>query len=157
MAGVKLNTKGLDAAIRTLKGGGMGRLPKVRVGILASTNHRAGTGESNATIGAIHEFGNSTHPMRSFLRMPLRTRLDKQLKKSGAFDNKTFDQVIKEKSFTVYMKKVGQVAVATILKAFGTNGFGTWAPWKGTYKSRTGDILVDTAALRNSITFEVKE
>lgn len=150
---VQLNTAVLDKLIRALKQD----MPKARVGILGSKDARSGSNDSNATVGAIHEFGSSTHAKRSFLREPLNDNLNDYLEKSGAFDEDTLKEVISSGSALSWMKKIALVAEQVIGDAFKTSGFGKWAAWKTEgYSSNTGQILVDTNQLRDSITSEVK-
>jgi phage gpG-like protein len=116
-----------------------------------------GADNSNATIGAIHEFGDATHPVRSFLRVPLKENLDRYLEKAGAFQQENFKQVIQDVSIVSWLSKVGQVAVNVVQDAFASAGFGKWKAWKNkSYTNNTGMILVDTQALRDSITYDVK-
>lgn len=148
---VQVQTKGLDQFIKAFKG----KLPTVRVGILGSNNSR--NDGSNAAIGAIHEFGDSTHPMRSFLRVPIAENLDKYLDSHQAFDEDNIKKIVRDGKITVWMEQIGVVAEMVVADAFTSGGFGKWAPWKNGYTSKTGNILVDTTQLRGSITSEVKD
>jgi phage gpG-like protein len=170
---VTLQTKGLDALLKALK-----RQPIARVGILGNSVSRVenkttlsfsevqnmskprkgGPQLTNAEIGAVHEFGSSTHPQRSFLRVPLTDRLNKELEASGAFDKETLHQVIMSGTVVPWLKKVTVLAEGIVAGAFATGGYGKWAQWKSPgYQNNTGNILVDTTQLRNSITSEVTE
>lgn len=154
---ITLWTASLDSIIKALKE----KPPSVRVGILGSNNVRAdGSGVSNSEVGAAHEFGSPTRnlPQRSFLRVPLTERLDQALEKSNFFNKDSLKTAVTEGSLANWAKKIGVVAVGVVLEAFSSNGFGKWAPWRSkNYKNKTGDILVDTTNLRNSITSEVKK
>jgi len=151
---VKLNADNLDAIIKALK---KAEKSNVVVGILGDHNARA-DGSSNADIGAAHEFGSPARhlPIRSFLREPLTDHLNEYLKKSNLFDKKEFKKVIKEKSIIPWLKKIGIVAEQVVREAFDSGGFGKWPEWRGNYKSATGNILVDSTQLRDSITSEVR-
>lgn len=169
---ISLNTKGLDALLKAFR-----NPPVVRVGILGNHNartegkktltfsevqsmskpHRMGKSLTNAEIGAIHEFGSATHPQRSFLRVPLTDRLNKELNRSKAFDPEVLRDVIISGTMIPWMKKIAVVAEGIVTGAFGSNGYGKWAPWKPGYQNNTGNILVDTTQLRNSITSTVVE
>lgn len=173
MSAVTLNTKGLDKLIAALKGPRM----VVRVGVLGGKVTRVeqkdtltyseivnlkkpirqGKHLSNAEIGAIHEYGDATHPVRSFLRVPLATKLQKELESSGAFTKEAFAQVLRSGSVVFWMRKMAVVAEKVVIGAFSSEGYGKWAPWKGNYESNTGMILQDTTQLRNSISSQVVE
>lgn len=146
------NVKGLDQILKALKT----KPPIARVGILGSTNARSGKQNSNATIGAAHEFGTTKMPQRSFLRVPISENLNKSLESSGLLTKETLQDVIKWGSVLPWVTKVAIVAEGIVLDAFASNGFGKWAPWKGSYTSSTGQILVNSQQLRNSISYEVK-
>lgn len=150
---VEIDTKGIDGLIASL-----GKVPSIKVGILGDKNAREGASNSNATVGAVHEFGTTTHPMRSFLRMPLTEKLQSYLEKAGAFDkaSDTMKTVMKEKSFMSWAKKVAIVAERIVADAFDTGGFGKWKPSNMEHK-QTKQTLVETQQLRNAITSEVKE
>lgn len=175
------NTKSLDGLIKALKG----NMSKARVGILGSgqtarnkelegaRGHANETGRSvnaarkapksnyevatNAAIGAVHEFGGPKMPQRSFLRVPISQNLQKYLENSGAFGKDELARVIKEASLLPWLKRIATVAETIVHDAFDTGGFGKWAKWKTKgYENNTGQILVDTQQLRNSITSDVK-
>jgi phage gpG-like protein len=145
-----INTKGLDQIIKALK-----HIPQIRVGILGA-GARSGSELDNATLGAFHEFGTTTMPRRSFLKEPITDNLDKRLQESGALDKNTFKEVIKTGKLLDFAMKVAAIAEGIVVEAFHTNGFGKWKSWSGSYRSKTGNILVDTTQLKNSITSEVK-
>lgn len=151
----KLDTKKLDQLIAAMKGA----LPNVRVGVLGEKAMRGdGKGsQTNATIGAIHEFGGSKMPMRSFLRVPISENLQKRMESSGAFDKDTLAKVIKDKSIRQWLNIMGKLAQMIVTEAFDTGGFGKWPAWKTPgYKNEGGRLLQDTGELRESITYEVK-
>lgn len=150
-----LNVDGLDKLIRALKK----EPPKTRVGVLGSKTVRTsqeGASPSNAEIGAAHEFGTTTLPQRSFLRIPISENLQKYMEKSGAFTKEAIQQVLADGSLVPYMKKVATIAEAIVAEAFNTGGFGKWKPSKMDSK-KVKQTLVETQQLRNSITSEVKE
>lgn len=149
----ELKTQGLDKLIKAFKG----KLPVARVGIIGtSENSRSGGGLTNAMIGAKHEFGALGMPMRSFLRIPIAENMQSFLGKSGAFTKEVLKDVIKTGSLVPWLTKIGIVGEAIVAEGFASNGFGKWAPWRGSYQSRTGNILVDSTQLKNSITSDVK-
>lgn len=151
LSDVELNIKGLDKLLKALKG----KQPKLRVGILGDVG-RAGPGPSNATIGAAHEFGTSSLPVRSFLRLPISTMLGKELESSGALDKSSVDAVIKAGSVVPWLTKIGIVAEGIVSDAFDSGGFGTWVPSDMRYKTNH-QTLVETHQLRDSITSDVQE
>lgn len=144
-----MNIRGLDQILAAFKG----KLPVVKIGILGSSDGRS-KGGSNAEIGMKHEFGIGV-PRRSFLRQPIIENLDAYLLKSKAFDKETLAEVVRSHSVLPWLKKVGIVAESIVQDAFDTGGFGKWAPWSPGYSSNTGNLLVDTQQLRNSISSEV--
>jgi phage gpG-like protein len=146
-----VEVKGLEQILKALKA----RPPVARIGILGNKDYRK-DGNTNAEIGAAHEFGTSKLPQRSFLRFPLSENLNKYLEKTKLLDEDTMTEAIKEGSVKPWLTKVAIVAKTVVLDAFSSNGFGKWAAWKGNYTSRTGQILVNTQQLRDSIEYEVK-
>ncbi len=166
-----INVAGLESLLKALKQ----KAPVARVGILgdsprqeaphvvsgASIERRTkGTtnGPTNAEIGAAHEYGTNRVPQRSFLRVPITDNLQKYMENSGALDEDTMKAVIKSGTVTPWLKKVSALAKTIVLDAFDTGGFGKWASWKsGSYTNNTGNILVDTTQLRDSITDEVSD
>lgn len=132
-----------------------------KIGILGSHNARSGKGSnSNATVGAAHEFGAPARnlPMRSFLRMPITTKFPKALENAHAFTEDAAKEVLKEGSFRVWIEKASILAVATVLEAFDSNGFGTWQKLEDETLARkkVKQILTETGQLRDSISYEIK-
>lgn len=154
---IELNTRDLDRFIKGLKDA---ELPSCKIGIMGDKAMRkANTGEpgvTNADIGARHEYGIGV-PQRSFLRTPISDNLANYLKKSGALDEDVMKEVVKTGAVTPWLKKVAVVGESIVADAFSSNGFGKWQPWAPGYVNNTGQILVDTQQLRNSITSVVKE
>lgn len=152
-----MNLKGCDQLLKAFKG----KLPVVSVGILGSKNSRTGKNNSNATIGAYHEqpagmeFGSTKMPQRSFLRVPLTDNLDKKIESSGALNKDVLAEVIRTGALKPWLQKIGVLAEEVIQGAFDSGGYGKWAPWSKGYTNNTGQILVDTQQLRDSITSEV--
>ncbi len=146
-----VNTDALKSIIKALKG----KKPKARVGILGTTTRR--DGNSNAFIGACHEFGTSTIPQRSFLRMPISEKLPGALEASGAFSEQSINEIIQSGSLVPWVQKIAILGERIVLDAFHTSGFGRWAPLKPETmeRKRVKQILVETQQLRNSITSEV--
>lgn len=151
-----LNTKNLDQLIKALKDS----LPRARVGVLANKTTRGAmitNGQTNASIGANHEFGTDKIPQRSFLRVPIAEHLQSKMEDAGAFDKDAIKEVIKQGSTLPWVKKIAVLAEAIVAEAFATKGFGKWPAWKTpNYKNGGNTLLVDTGQLRDSITSEVK-
>ena len=146
----KIDIKGLDVLEKLLRRNKI----SVKVGILGNDDSRGEEGTSNAAIGLIHEFGTENVEQRSFLRMPLEETFSHKLEAAGAFDRKTIQKVIKEKSFKTMAKKIGIVAEECIQDAFDTGGFGKWK--LSNYKlKKNSQTLVETTQLRKSISSEV--
>ena len=128
----------------------------VKVGILAAKNARKDkTGQSNASIGIVHEFGSYVNhiPERSFLRMPLQHNAKAMTQE---IDRLAIGNLIAGDPMGL-MKKVGVVAEGAIGEAFKTKGFGTWRPISKRTQSRKGSdaILIETSQLQRSITSAV--
>lgn len=166
-----INVKGLDQILKALKA----KPPVVRVGILGEKTQRVegkttltfsevqnlkkprrgADVPTNAEIGASHEFGTSKLPQRSFLRMPLADRLQKEMESAGALDEKVLKEVIRSGSVVPWLKKIAVLAEGIVLGAFDSGGYGKWKPSDMRYKT-VHQTLVETQQLRNSITSEVK-
>lgn len=146
---VKINLKGLEKMIKALK-----KKPVIaRVGVLGNHNQRD-DGESNASIGAKHEFGTSSLPVRSFLRLPISALLFKYMEDSGAFNKESLAEVVKQASFRPWVEKVAILAENIVQDAFDSGGFGIW-PKSNMANKTNHQTLVETQQLRNSITSEV--
>jgi len=171
---LSLNTLGIDQLIKALKSS----LSRARVGVLGAKTNRDGLANrggrsvnaekpiaasgpinpsTNAAIGMIHEFGNSNMPQRSFLRVPIAENLQKKLDSSSAFDQDVLREVLREGSIEPWLEKTAVIGENIVLEAFDTGGYGKWPPWRTPgYENNTGQILVDSTQLRNSISSEVK-
>lgn len=145
----------IDTGLKQLIKAFSGKLPQARIGILGSSSRTGGT--NNATIGAAHEFGTSTLPIRSFLRQPIAEHMQAYLQKGGAFDPEKLKKVMKEGSIREWVQKLAITAEQIVADGFDTEGFGQWQKWKSkSYSNSTGKILIDTHQLRDSITSEVQ-
>lgn len=150
---VTLKDKRLKDLIKAFK-----NPPTARVGILGNKNARSSSGKkTNSEIGALHEFGTSEIPQRSFLRIPIIENLEKFLEKNGAFDRNLLAKVIEQKSLELYVHQIAVTAEEVVQEAFASGGFGKWPAHKSGYQNNTGMLLIDTTQLRNSITSEVKK
>lgn len=149
----------------------------VAVGILPETNGRD-DGETNASVGAKQEFGAAPGevsfttaaqmaargrgfmswlagwPARSFLRMPLMTRLPGQVQAQGGQFWKT---LVEGGGIPQALEFLGFLGQAVIAEAFQTRGFGRWPAnsrrtilWK-----KSGEPLIDSRQLEQSITSRV--
>lgn len=155
MTAINLKIDGLQKVLKAIKG----NPPTARVGILGNGSARQGGGTNNATIGAAHEFGTSSLPIRSFLRVPISEHLQPELEKSGAFTEDALNAVVKQKSLKPWVDKMAVVAEGIVAQAFDSGGFGKWPALnaKTMERKKVKQILVETQQLRNSITSEVKE
>lgn len=153
---VEMKTKGLDQIIKALKD----RLPTARVGVLGAKTNRKTDGKAmatNAGIGAVHEFGSSKMPQRSFLRVPIAEHLQKKMESSGAFDEDVLKEVVASGTIIPWIKKIAVLGEAIVAEGFATGGFGKWPAWKTPgYKNDDNRLLVDTRQLRDSISSDVK-
>lgn len=154
-----LEIAGLENLIKAFKG----KLPTVRVGILAGSSRNPAEGSkaknlpTNATVGAIYEYRlDPSKAGGSFLRVPIADNLQKYLEKAGAFDESVIKKIIKQKSLIPHLEKVGAISEQIVHDGFETGGFGKWTPSNMELK-KNHQTLVETQQLRNSITSEVKE
>lgn len=145
------NSEGLDKLLKSLK-----KPPSIRVGILGSKDSRSGKENSNATVGAAHEFGTTKLPQRSFLRVPIADNLSSYLQKAGLLDKKVIANAVKTGSLSQLLKQIAITAESIVLDAFDSGGFGKWKP-SDMKNKKNQQTLVETQQLRNSITSEVKE
>lgn len=169
---VRLDTTKLEKLQKQLQ-----KRYSVKVGILGAKAAREKGGPiSNAEIAAIHEFGSPSKniPPRSWLRMPLMTRLPEIFRRYGQrlINRMTVDNIL-----DIY-DELGARAMKVIDEAFSTSGFGSWAPKKvpthpkkkkgrlklSKYKQLTDEQkkqysrpLIDTGELRKHVDREVIE
>lgn len=155
---------------------------RVKVGLLGAHSERFDEDWNkqplnNPTLGLIHEFGTkgplgtigtpdaavsevplrarAPIPARSFLRMPLLTRLPDELDKIG---RAVWRALIVKEGGLAGLKALGELAVGVVQRAFETGGFGQWAPLSPVTISRkkSSAILIDTDYMRKAVTYEVK-
>lgn len=133
------------------------RPPHIEIGIIEDSPRKDGE-SSNAEIGAAHEYGAPQRglPVRSWLRMPLKDHLQEKMEEDQLLNEKSTKEVMKLGTIRPWMEAVKVSAIATVLKAFGNAGWGTWQPWKDpNYTNNTGEILQDTQQLKNSVDAKV--
>ncbi len=148
---IEINTKGLEKLIKALKA----PPPKARIGILGDKTVRTGQ-LTNATVGAIHEFGTGRFPVRSFLRVPLIDHLGKRVVDAGLTSEESIKAVVIQGTLVPWVKTMAIIAEGIVAEAFDTSGFGKWSQSNMSGK-KNHQTLVETGQLRNSITSEVKE
>ena len=150
---VEANTKELKKVMKSLTAANGYR---VKVGVLAKKNARTGAvGESNASIGAIHEFGSYSRniPQRSFIKMPIVTKSDEIVKEI----KRLMQENLEKANLLPLIKKIGVVAEGVIGEAFASGGFVTWDPISSATanKKKSEAILIETSQLQRSITSAV--
>lgn len=112
---------------------------------------------TNAELGLVHELGSPSRgiPARSFLRMPLFLKQDDIIAEAAP--------LAKEKMATGNLRGVlvvlGVTCENVIQDAFGSAGFGNWAPDSSATKARKGSAapLIDSGQLRKAITSSVEK
>lgn len=138
---------------------------RVHVGIMGDKAERVNTkgasGKNNPTIGMEHEFGikggDATRPQlpqRSFLRMPLMTRLGNEVDKIGKV---VLRQIIINHKMRGGLSQLGELALVVIRQAFATEGWGQWpklSPYTVAKKGST-KILIDHGEMRQAISLKV--
>lgn len=138
---------------------------RVRVGLLGNKAARFDADwnkekKNNPTIGLEHEFGvkgdgtSPPLPARSFLRMPLMTRLKDKIQQIGTA---VFRALVMKRGIKVALENLGATAENTIQEAFNTGGFGQWQPLSPTTirRKKSTAILIDTAQMRKAVTSRV--
>lgn len=143
---VQLKLDGLDQLLEKFQG-----MPDVKIGILNNSSRPDGMG--NAEIGVIHELGLGNNPQRSFLRMPLNTKMPAMVKDQEGF----LSERLVEGGVSAVAETLGRMGVEVVQSAFDSNGFGQWERHSAGYENNTGNVLVDTQQLRRSIESEVVE
>lgn len=166
MTQVKMNMDGFKIIEKSLKDN-----YKTRVGILGSNAKQMQGDMTMADIGAVQEFGSHSMniPKRSFLRMPLETKIWDWVKKNSA----NYYEMMKKSMLRKWYIALGLGAEEIIDEAFNTKGFGNWAenapitvhggwmrnPINGALIEVKGKgssaPLIDTGALKRSISSKV--
>lgn len=155
MGRVKFDMSGWEGLEKTLKNDKY----FTRVGILGSeaSKQHENTKKTNAEIGAIHELGLVAGiPQRSFLKMPLETKLYDKIKAEK--DN--FYLALKNGKMYKWFEAVGFWCVDIIKEAFESSGFGSWQPNAiSTLKRKFPETkpLINTRQLKRSISSMVVE
>ena len=159
MSTVKLNLDGLTALRAQMEELSKA---KVQVGLFSDTAGRVAPKnklQDNPSVGFMHEFGMMFSiaktrariylPERSFIRVPLMTRLGDEVQKfegwGASFEPKKM------------LGKLGLLAENIIQKAFDTGGFGVWPKLspRTIARKKSSAILIDTAQLRKAISSRV--
>lgn len=142
---IKDDFKDLDKFVRGFKDNKY----VVKVGILGDKDVRSNG--SNASIGAVHEFGSISQkiPARSFLRMPLIFKSQEII----SMTSKASEKAIAKGNMKQMFKNLGIACENVVQQAFTSAGFGQWRP----LKHRSGSPLVDTGQLRRAIISKVEE
>jgi len=141
----------LDGLARLTHAINMKNPPHIEVGIISASARD--DGQSNAEIGAAHEYGVPAHNLasRSFLRMPLINHLQDEMESSGLIAEKQLKQVIETGTIRPWLDQIAITAKRTVLKAFETEGWGTWKPWVDPdYTNNAMMILHDTGQLEGA-------
>ena len=115
-----------------------------------------GDGRSIIANGATHEYGYGPIPQRSFLRAPFDVKR-KELTDGIA---KQFEAAVNGTiSVDTGLGRVGVLATNVSKGAFTSRGYGTWPDITDATKQRkgSGQPLIDTGTLRNSITWVIRD
>lgn len=152
---IKKNTKNLDNLQKELK-----RKLQARVGVLGDSALRQDeSGLSNADLLLIHEKGvlSKNIPRRSILENSLKVK-EKDLIKAI---NQITKNILKSGNYNLYNAylKISFIMLDIVVSSFDNGGYGTWQALSQKTIDNKGreDILINTGALRNSITADVKE
>lgn len=117
---------------------------------------------TNPEIGLDHEFGRPSmgrnHPAlpeRSWLRMPIFTKLPGEIERIGSAAQWT--ALLFARGIFGVLDVVGNAALGVIQDAFNTGGFGTWAALSPLTIRLKGHarILIETSQLQRSVTYAV--
>lgn len=137
----------------------LGKNYHVDVGVLSAEGSTARGGNTLAGIGAEHEFGVPDRkpplPRRSFIRFPLQTGQQQIENQVG----RRYQRNIENGNIEQIFGDIGLASEARIQDAFESGGFGQWKELSEvTIQRKQSDaILIDTGALRQSITSQVDE
>lgn len=173
MANVTLKLDGLNKVYQALNS-----THTLSVGIMgdkASVNHE-GSELTNAEIGAIQEFGSVANriPPRSFLKMPLETKLPEILNNRNILS--AFNESLEDGTLEGFLEVLGEGCVNIVKDAFENSGYGNWAEnapitiYGGWMRNNVTGLpiyvkgkapetkpLIHTRQLRDSITYRVDE
>jgi hypothetical protein len=131
-----------------------------KLGIFGDKNKRDDkTGQTNADIGAAHEFGVLTKklPRRSFLLDPLTIKGKELTKKVGQIIDKYINE---ENGIEKILELVGIYGESIVQEAFESGGFGAWQPIKEATANKKGSsqILIGRPSqLRRSVISKVEK
>lgn len=169
MSSLKVNLDGLKKLGQTLA---KFQGPRIQVGIFGQKNGRSAAGElrkrgghtvqkgvaateTNAELGAIHEFGSKSRgiPARSFLRMPLTVSRKELMAQAG----KDAAGTLFAGKAKLWLTRIGIAAENVVQGAFQTSGFGSWKPNAPSTiaRKKSDKPLIDTAQLRRAIASRV--
>lgn len=114
-----------------------------------------GDGMTVIQVGAIHEYGAGNNPRRSFLRVPFAA---KKTELADAIAQQFSDVFERGKKAERALGLIGVTATNISKEAFTTRGYGQWPELSQSTIDAKGSsqILIDTGALRNSITYVVR-
>lgn len=112
-------------------------------------------GTSLMQVGAAHEFGYGSFPLRSWLKVPLQLRLTEI---NQAIKTQLEQVLLGRQSVSNGLGIVGIVGENIVKGAFTTKGYGTWPDISETTKRIKGSsqVLIDSSILRNSIESKVR-
>ena len=152
---IDFNIEGLERIRKNLEESKL----TAKLGIFGDKNKRDDeTGQTNADIGAAHEFGVLTKklPRRSFLLDPLTIKGKELTKKVGQIIDRYIDE---EGGIEKILELVGIYGESIVQEAFESGGFGAWQPIKEATASRKGSsqILIDSSQLRRSVISKVEK
>lgn len=123
-----------------------------KIGIFGGGNQRDDGSQTNAQIGAKHEFGSFSEnlPRRSFLKDPITLKRKELLKKADKIIKANID---KPEGAEKIFELVGIVGEGIVQEAFETGGFGTWQSLsqRTIDKKGSSQILIDSSQLRKAI------
>ncbi len=158
---VKTNFTGLKTLMRQVE-----ELPtvKVQVGLFADNAGRVadrGRIQDNPSLGYVHEFGmmifhpklNKTTiiPERSFIRMPLMTKLGTLVQSTNWL------AIMAKQGVKRVLAHLGTLGEDVIQEAFATRGYGLWPNLSQTTINRKGSsaILIESAQMRKAVASRV--
>ena len=136
--------------------------PRVKIGVLGSSERRPSDKKKGAPIdavglAAVHEFGSVKRniPSRSFLRATMSNSSDKFKAALESGKSLIFEKICSGRG-DVFLNEVGAKWVGYVHDTFDNN---QWPDVKEPYKSRkiTDRILIETGAMLRSITHEVEK
>ena len=148
---IKGNVDGLEQILKNVS-----KNLVAKIGIFGGSRDEGG--ESNASVGATHEFGSFTKkvPRRSFLKDPITLKRKELLKKAKQIIK---DNISEPEGAEKIFELIGIYGESIVQDAFESGGFGTWQSLSDSTVAKKGSpqILIESSQLRRAIISKVEK